>query len=297
MRPSGATATKRSAGSRSRTRTSGFTLHNNGRATYRLQQGGRQARVEAILGDDFVAHAARVDVTAGDARLAGFAVRPAYAAQGGGQYIFVNGRFVRDRVLSHALREAYRDVLHHDRQPAYALWLEVDPRRVDVNVHPQKTEVRFRDSGPIHEFVRRAVQNALAATAAEQPAVSAADKLGIAAAHMAPVGMPGAAGQVTARAGRSALTRSAERRRRGARIRAGAAGIDAAEPSAFYARLFGNRDAPAAAPRSRVGRRRSASAGLRARAAPRHLHPRAERAAASSSWTCTRRTSASCTSA
>ena len=125
-----------------------FTLQHNGRVVHRLPAAGRQARVEQLLGDDFVAHAARVEVDAGDVALAGFAVRPAYAAQGGGQYVFVNGRYVRDRVLSHALREAYRDVLHHDRQPAFALWLSIDPRRVDVNVHPQKIEVRFRDSAP-----------------------------------------------------------------------------------------------------------------------------------------------------
>ncbi len=248
----------------------GFTLHNNGRAVYRLQAGGRQARVEAILGDDFVAHAARVDVSAGDTRLAGFAVRPAYAAKGGGQYAFVNGRFVRDRVLSHALREAYRDVLHHDRQPAYALWLEVEPRRVDVNVHPQKTEVRFRDSGAIHEFVRRAVERALAATAAEQPAISAADRLGVAAAQLPPVGGAGA-GQVGAGAGQVGAGSAAPGygaagaqgppgwSRAGPASASGpAAGaawpaqaplpIDATEPSAFYARLFGAQGAQIPAP-------------------------------------------------
>ena len=166
----------------------GFTLQHNARALQRLLPGGRHARVAALLGGAFADNAARVDAEAGGVALSGFAVRPAYAAQGAtAQYVFVNGRFVRDRVLAHALREAYRDVLHHDRAPSYALWLTLDPRRVDVNVHPQKTEVRFRDSGAIHEFVRRAVERALAASAAEQPAVSAAEKLGLAAARTPPL--------------------------------------------------------------------------------------------------------------
>jgi len=212
----------------------GFTLQHNGRVQHRLVAGGRQVRVEQLLGNDFVAHAARVDASAGDVSLTGFAVRPAYAAQGGGQYIFVNGRFVRDRVLQHALREAYRDVLHHDRQPAFALWLTVDPRRVDVNVHPQKIEVRFRDAGGIHQFVRHAVERALAATAAEQPAVSAAERLGVAAAHMPP--------RVPEREGGDARAFGAP-----APLQPALA-IDAAEPSAFYAKLFGPRTAAALAP-------------------------------------------------
>src|SRR5437899_4290008 len=172
----------------------GLTLQHNGRVAHRLVAGGRRARVEALLSDAFVIHAALVDAEAGGVRLTGFAVRPAFAAQGGSaQYAFVNGRFVRDRVLSHALRAASRDVLHHERMPTYALWLELEPRRVDVNVHPQKTEVRFRDSSAIHQFVRHAVERALAATAAEQPAVSAAERLGAAAARLPPrVPAPGA---------------------------------------------------------------------------------------------------------
>jgi len=207
----------------------GFTLHHNGRAAQRLLAGGRRVRVEALLGDAFVTHAAGLEAEAPGVVLAGFAVRPAYAAQGGGQYLFVNGRYVRDRVLQHAMRDAYRDVLHHDRQPAYALWLELDPRRVDVNVHPQKTEVRFRDAGALHQFVRHAVERALSATAAAEPAVSAAERLGVAAAHLPP--------RVPARDAFSPAAAAPWR------VAQSAFGLGAHEPSAFYATLFGTRRA------------------------------------------------------
>jgi DNA mismatch repair protein MutL len=205
-----------------------FTLTHNARALHRLQAGGRRARVEALLGD------AHVDAEAGEVRLGGYAVRPAYAAEGPMlQYIFVNGRHVRDRVLAHALREAYRDILHHERQPAYALWLTLDPRRVDVNVHPQKTEVRFRDAGAIHQFVRHAVERALAATAAEQPAVSAMERLGVAAAQLPPL-VPL---DPSTRAGTAPGVGST-------RVQSTLA-LDAREPAAFYRRLFGERAPPA----------------------------------------------------
>ncbi len=167
----------------------GFTLTHNGRLVHRLAPGPRAARVEALLGEAFVRGSAPVDAEAAGVTISGYAIRPAHATKGGGaQMLFVNGRYVRDRMLAHAAREAYRDVLHHDRQPSYALWITIDPRRVDVNVHPQKTEVRFRDGGALHPFVRSAVERALAASASEAPAVSAADRLGIAAARMPPLG-------------------------------------------------------------------------------------------------------------
>ena len=204
----------------------GFTLSHNASVRHRLLAAGRRARVDALLGDAFAAQAATVDASGPGFALAGWAVRPAYATTGrDAQYVFVNGRFVRDRVLTHALREAYRDILHSDRQPAYALWLSIEPRLVDVNVHPTKIEVRFRDSGALHQFVRHAVEKALAATAAEQPAVSAAERLGIAAALTPPL------------VARVAAAESATQT---------ALGLAASEPAAFYARLFGERAAPRA---------------------------------------------------
>ena len=212
----------------------GFTLQHNGRVVHRLLPHGRRARVAALLGEAFVDGAATVDVEAGPLALEGFAVRPAYATHFAGQYAFVNRRFVRDRVLAHALREAYRDLLHHDRQPAYALWLALDPRHVDVNVHPQKSEVRFRDSGAVHQFVQHAVVRALAATGAEQPAVSAAERLGAVAARVPPLAPEGR----TAESGRAARPLAPPHQN--------AIALGAAEPAAFYARLFGAREPSAA---------------------------------------------------
>ena len=204
-----------------------FTLQHNGSVRYRMLAQGRRARADALLGDAFAVHAATVDAYGPGLRLMGWLVRPAYAtAARDGQYLFVNGRFVRDRVLSHALREAYRDVLHNERQPAYALWLTIEPRLVDVNVHPTKTEVRFRESGALHQFVQRAAEKTLAATAAEQPPVSAAEKLGVAAALLPPLGTWPAVN-----AAPQQVTMS----------------LAAAEPAAFYARLFGERPAAAKA--------------------------------------------------
>ncbi len=213
----------------------GFTLQHNGSVRHRLLAQGRRARVDALLGDAFAAHAAAVDEPGPGLNLAGWVVRPAYAtATRDAQYLFVNGRFVRDRILSHALREAFRDVLHHDRQPAYALWLTIEPRIVDVNVHPTKSEVRFRDSGAIHQFVRRAVEKALAATAAEQPAVSAAERLGAAAARIPPIA-------------RSSESLAGEWHAGAASAQASMP-LGAAEPASFYARLFGQRTTAASGP-------------------------------------------------
>ena len=135
------------------------------------------ARLAAVLGEDFPAAALPVQHAAGPVMLSGWVGLPTRSrAQADQQFWFINGRSVRDRLLMNAARLAYRDVLYHGRHAAYVLYLTLDPRLVDVNAHPSKLEVRFRDSRQIHEFVFRALQRALASTKPDlsAPAASAA---------------------------------------------------------------------------------------------------------------------------
>ena len=141
-----------------------FVLSHNGRVVRRFAATDWQARALAVMGEEFSAAARTLDEGAGSLRLFGLAGLPAYSRAGReAQYLFVNGRFVRDKLLNHAVREAYRDVLHQERHPAYVLFLELPPEGVDVNVHPAKTEVRFRDARGIHQFVFHALEKALGA--------------------------------------------------------------------------------------------------------------------------------------
>jgi len=145
----------------------GLQLAHNGRVTHRLPAGDEARRVAALMGDDFLTQARALDADAGPLRLAGFASLPAYSrASRDAQYFFVNGRFVRDKLLTHAVRQAYTDILHGNRHPAYVLFLELDPAGVDVNVHPAKIEVRFREARAIHQFVFHALSRTLAESGA-----------------------------------------------------------------------------------------------------------------------------------
>ncbi|EJM98614.1 DNA mismatch repair endonuclease MutL [Herbaspirillum sp. YR522] len=144
-----------------------FSLSHNGKTIDHWNVGEFAKRSAHILGDDFANARLPLEESAGPLRLHGFVGLPtASKARGDAQYFYVNGRFVRDKLLVHAVRAAYQDVLHGDRYPSYALALELDPALVDVNVHPSKIEVRFRDSRSVHQFVFHAVSRALATTSA-----------------------------------------------------------------------------------------------------------------------------------
>jgi DNA mismatch repair protein MutL len=133
----------------------------------------RDARVAAVLGEEFIRHALKLDHDGAGMRLRGWFCLPTYArSQADQQHFFLNGRPLRDRLVASAVRLAYRDVLYHGRHPAYVLYLEMDPARVDVNAHPQKLEVRFREPGLVHDFIFRTVERALAETRPAEPAAA-----------------------------------------------------------------------------------------------------------------------------
>ncbi len=173
----------------------GFAIWHDGRLVEQWRAADTPAqRIADVFGADFIGQSVDVDHGEGQLRVHGHAGVPdAARSRGDQQFFYVNGRFVRDKVLLHAARAAYEDVLHGQRQPVYALQVTIDPARVDVNVHPTKIEVRFRDSREVHQAVRRAVEGALAAPRAG--AVTGTVPLGLSvpvemSSHVAPDRMP-----------------------------------------------------------------------------------------------------------
>lgn len=144
----------------------GWVLRHNQKTLHQLKPGddpvARERRLQSLLGKAFLENALHIDLEVGGLRLWGWVGLPTHSrAQADQQYFYVNGRVVRDRLVAHAVRQAYRDVLFHGRHPVFVLYLDVDPTLVDVNVHPTKHEVRFRDGRMVHDFLFSSLHRAL----------------------------------------------------------------------------------------------------------------------------------------
>lgn len=167
----------------------GWQLRHNQKVVHQLpaadSTAGRERRIQALLGADFIDKACYVEREAGALRLCGWVGLPTHSrSQADQQYFFVNGRVVRDRLVAHAIRQAYRDVLYNGRHPVFVLYLTLDPDVVDVNVHPTKDEIRFRDGRMVHDFLYSSLHHALANT--RPPASQQGDESDQAAIETAP---------------------------------------------------------------------------------------------------------------
>lgn len=151
-----------------------FSLRHNGRVIHQLREAdtpiAQEKRVASLLNQEFINSAVHIDTEAAGISLQGWVGLPTFSrSQADMQYFFVNGRVVRDRLVAHAIKQAYRDVLYGGRHSAFALYLTLDPKLVDVNVHPTKHEVRFRDGRLVHDFLFRSLHRALADVRPETP--------------------------------------------------------------------------------------------------------------------------------
>ena len=172
-----------------------FAVWHDGKLVQQWRRADPAGRLRDALGEEFVQDSREVQLDMGVLRIQGRTGTPESArARSDGQYVYVNGRYVRDKLIAHGVRSAYEDVLHGGRQPQYALFIDIAPDRVDVNVHPTKIEVRFRESREVHQAVRRAVEAALAAprtalAAEEGPGEAATSPAHALAAHTESLGM------------------------------------------------------------------------------------------------------------
>ncbi len=176
----------------------GFSLRHNGRDVFITQAAqapaARERRIADLVGGAFLEHALSFEHQAAGLRLAGWVAQPTFSrSQADMQYFFVNGRIVRDKLVTHAVRQAFQDVLFHGRHPAYVLYLTLDPALVDVNVHPTKHEVRFREGRLVHDFLFRTLHQVLADVRPEPERVAADGPTGVTAPPAPSV--PGGGGQ------------------------------------------------------------------------------------------------------
>ena len=161
-----------------------FSLKHNQKVIHNLRpadtQAAQEKRVASVCGPAFMQQALHIEMEAPGLRLWGWVGLPTFSrSQMDLQYFFVNGRVVKDKLVGHAVRQAYRDVLYHGRHPAFVLYLELEPSNVDVNVHPTKNEVRFRDGRLVHDFIFRSLHKTLAQVRPETPTGGGIEQLGV----------------------------------------------------------------------------------------------------------------------
>ena len=161
-----------------------FSLKHNQKVIHNLRpadtQAAQEKRVASVCGPAFMQQALHIEMEAPGLKLWGWVGLPTFSrSQMDLQYFFVNGRVVRDKLVGHAVRQAYRDVLYHGRHPAFVLYLDLEPANVDVNVHPTKNEVRFRDGRLVHDFIFRSLHKALAQVRPEMPTGGGIEQLGV----------------------------------------------------------------------------------------------------------------------
>ncbi|WP_250450413.1 DNA mismatch repair endonuclease MutL [Caballeronia sp. ATUFL_M2_KS44] len=220
-----------------------ISVMHNGKAIEHWNASDPQTRVAKILGEVFETSHLPLDERAGPLAVYGCAGLPtASRGRADQQYFFVNGRFVRDKLLTHAVRAAYEDVLHGNRYPAYVLFLDLPPESVDVNVHPSKIEVRFRDSRSIHQYVFHAVQRALARHAGASPETTSGGH----AAQLTPTGESSFSAKPFASAPDALQLKSENGTTWMRQSRMTQGTLPVAQPLALYDALFGRKDASAA---------------------------------------------------
>ena len=169
-----------------------FTFSHNGKLIYQLplanDEAGLLKRIGTLFSQEFISNSIQVDAQAAGLALRGWVAQPTYSrSQADQQYFYINGRMIRDKLVVHAVRQAYADVLFHGRHPAFTLYLTLDPSRVDVNAHPAKHEVRFRDGRVVHDFLFKTLHGVLSSTTAgEQPSVKPDGLLGFSSTYSPP---------------------------------------------------------------------------------------------------------------
>ncbi len=244
-----------------------LSISHHGRAILHWKASDAATRISSILGESFTSAHVPLEARVGTLHLRGLIGLPALSrARADQQYFFVNGRVVRDKVLAHAVRAAYQDVLHGERHPAFVLFLELPPQAVDVNVHPAKTEVRFRDAHTVHQFIFHALARALAQGAGGATSAT----VGGHTARINADSLPNGCVSLSAPSGASGTHRSSQGQF--GQSTSGARAATVAQPLTQYDLLFGRRSTPPALDQAHLSGHSDARAEMAPASAAQAVH-------------------------